>query len=295
MKIYLAPLEGITTYIYRNAVNSCFGGVDKFFTPFFSPQTKRHASSFAMKGILPENNEGLRLVPQMLTDDVEDFLIWERDMHNYGYDEINLNLGCPSGTVVSKNRGAGALANPEKLDRLLDGIFSKTKAHVSIKTRLGMHDAEEFYELLEIYNRYPMEELIIHARVKDELYGGHVHRDIYDWAKVNSKNRLVYNGDIFQPGDENPKDEVIMLGRGMVADPSLARRIKGGPAMTKEEQKKFLNELKTKYIERDPDEKHCLEKLKEVCTYMGASKGVMKAKRLEEYQVELNKWMRETN
>lgn len=295
MKIYLAPLEGITTYVFRNAVNACFGGADKFFTPFFSPQTKRHAGSFPMQGILPSNNEGLRLVPQMLTDDAEDFLNWERDMHNYGYDEINLNLGCPSGTVVSKNRGAGALGNPESLDALLDGIYSKTKARVSVKTRLGMHDAEEFYRLLEIYNQYPMEELIIHARVKDEMYGGHVHRDVYDWAKAHSKNRLVYNGDIFKPGDVNPADEVIMLGRGMVADPSLARRIKGGPAMTKAEQKEFLRMLKTKYIERDPDERHCLEKLKEVCSYMGVSKGVMKSKRLEEYQVELDKWMRETD
>ena len=295
MKIYLAPLEGITTYVFRNAVNACFGGADKFFTPFFSPQTKRHAGSFPMQGILPSNNEGLRLVPQMLTDDAEDFLNWERDMHNYGYDEINLNLGCPSGTVVSKNRGAGALGNPESLDALLDGIYSKTKARVSVKTRLGMHDAEEFYRLLEIYNQYPMEELIIHARVKDEMYGGYVHRDVYDWAKAHSKNRLVYNGDIFKPGDVNPADEVIMLGRGMVADPSLARRIKGGPAMTKAEQKEFLRMLKTKYIERDPDERHCLEKLKEVCSYMGVSKGVMKSKRLEEYQVELDKWMRETD
>jgi len=292
-KYYLAPLEGITTYVYRNAIHECFGdGISKYFTPFFSPQTKRHPSSYAIKGILPENNKGIHVVPQMLTDDAEDFLTFEKDMRNYGYDELNINVGCPSGTVVSKGRGAGFLAYPQKLDHFLEDVFAKTNCKISVKTRLGMHDPQEFYELLEIYNKYPMEELIIHARVRDEMYQGNVHRDIYEWARANSKNALVYNGDVFKLGDEDPRDEVIMLGRGMVADPSLARQLTGGNAATKEEISRFMRTLRNNYMDRDPDERHCLEKLKEVCSYMHAPKSVMKAKRLEEYQDELDKFLR---
>ena len=321
MKYYLAPMEGITTYIYRKAVHDFFGdGVDKYFTPFFSPQTKRHAGSFAIRGILPENNEGIYLVPQMLTDDADDFLRFEKDMLRYGYTELNINVGCPSGTVVSKGRGSGFLQYPQKLDYFLEDVFAKTNARVSVKTRLGMHDPEEFYQLMEIYNKYPMEELIIHARVGEEMYSGHAHRDIYMWAKEHSRNRLVYNGDIFRPGDENvpvpadisgtdpgradipaPRDTVsskqiedtVMLGRGMVADPSLIRQLRGGKRAEGDEMKDFMHRLRTDYLRRDPDERHTMEKLKEICAYIRTPRSVLKAKHLEELMVELDKFLRE--
>lgn len=288
MKLYLAPLEGITTNIYRNAVNEMFGGIDKYFTPFFSPQTKRHPSSYVMLGILPERNKNLHLVPQMLTDDAEDFLEWEKDMRAYGYEELNLNTGCPSGTVVSKGRGAGFLRYPEKLDHFLEDVFSKTNSKISVKTRLGMHDPEEFYSLLEIFNKYPLEELIIHARVREEMYKGEVHKDIYEWAKNNSKNKLVYNGDVFTKEDMPDGEDAVMLGRGMVANPALAK----GTVASNQEKYEFLMRLIRDYIGRDPDEKHCMEKLKEICSYMQAPKQVMKAKRLEEFKVELNKFLK---
>lgn len=288
MKLYLAPLEGITTNIYRNAVNEMFGGIDKYFTPFFSPQTKRHPSSYAMLGILPERNKNLYLVPQMLTDDAEDFLEWEKDMRAYGYEELNLNTGCPSGTVVSKGRGAGFLRYPEKLDHFLEDVFSKTNSKISVKTRLGMHDPEEFYSLLEIFNKYPLEELIIHARVREEIYKGEVHKDVYEWAKNNSKNKLVYNGDVFTKEEMPDGEDAVMLGRGMVANPALAC----GRVASNQEKYEFLTRLIRDYIDRDPDEKHCMEKLKEICSYMQAPKQVMKAKRLEEFKVELNKFLK---
>ncbi len=314
-------MEGITTYVYRKAVHDFFGdGVDKYFTPFFSPQTKRHAGSFAIRGILPENNEGIYLVPQMLTDDAEDFLRFEKDMRRYGYEELNINVGCPSGTVVSKGRGAGFLAYPQKLDHFLENVYAKTNARISVKTRLGMHDTQEFYQLMEIYNKYPMEELIIHARVGDEMYRGKTHREMYAWAKEHSRNRLVYNGDIFKPGDENvpvpadisetntdtsaiqtagetisskPIEDTVMLGRGMIADPSLIRRMRGGSRADRDEMKAFMHRLRDDYLKRDPDERHCMEKLKEICTYFQPPKTVLKAKRLEELMVELDKFLRE--
>ena len=313
MRLYLAPLEGITTHVYRNAVYNIFGnGADKYFTPFFAPQTKRHANSYAIQGILPENNEGIYLVPQILTDEADDFFRFEKDMRDYGYNELNINIGCPSGTVVSKGRGSAFLSNPEKLDHFLEEVYAHTRAKVSVKTRLGMHDPEEIYHLMDIFNKYPMEELILHARVGDEMYSGHAHRDYYSWAKVHSKNRLVYNGDIFRKGDELDipvKDtsdtidavpgatkligDTLMLGRGMVADPSLIRQLNGGAPASAEEMRAFIRRLKEDYLRRDPDERHCLEKLKEISAYLKAPKKAMKAKRLEEFQVEIDNFLSE--
>ena len=297
MRFYLAPMEGITTYVYRKAVHDFFGdGIDKYFTPFFSPQTKRHTGSYAIKEILPENNKGINLVPQMLTNDAEDFLRFEKDMLRYGYKELNINLGCPSGTVVSKGRGAGFLAYPQKLDFFLEDIFAKTNAKISVKTRLGMDNPQEFCQLLEIYNKYPMQELIIHARVGKEMYSGSPHRDVYMWAKEHSKNKLVYNGDIFSPegcGGNPAIEDTVMIGRGMVADPSLIRRIRGGKPADVQEMTGFFRQLRSDYLKKDPDERHCLEKLKEIAACMKAPKAVLKASRLEEFMAELNKYLRE--
>ncbi len=144
MRYYLAPLEGITTRIYRRAYHDCFRPMDKYFTPFLSPHTKRGFNAKELAEILPENNKGMRLVPQILTNRAEDFLGTAEKLTYYGYGEINLNLGCPSKTVVSKGRGSGFLADPEGLDRFLDEIYSKAKVKISIKTRIGKDDPEEF-------------------------------------------------------------------------------------------------------------------------------------------------------
>ena len=299
MKYYLAPLEGITTFVYRNAVHRIFGdGVDKYYTPFFSPNTKRHKSSFAIRGVLPENNEGICLIPQILTNDADDFLKWEKDMTALGYTELNINIGCPSGTVVSKNRGAGFLRYPERIDEFLEKVFEKTKCQVSVKTRLGMSDPEEFDRLLEVYNKYQMEELIIHARTGDEMYSGKPHRDEFDKAARNSRNPVVYNGDIIRATDVDELCHMdmmngIMIGRGMIADPSLVRQLRGGAKMSADELRDFLKLLRTEYLCYDPDENHTLAKLKEVWTYLQKqfpdypkeTKKLLKSNTLEEYRV----------
>ena len=169
MKLYLAPLEGITGWIYRSAVHKCFGGFDKYFVPFIRPNQMGHLSAREKKDILPAHNAGMRAVPQVLTNQAEDFIRTAARLKEYGYEEINLNLGCPSKTVVTKKRGAGFLSEPERLEAFLDDIFDKCPTRISVKTRLGMEDPGEFAHLLEIYNKYPMEELIIHPRVHKDF------------------------------------------------------------------------------------------------------------------------------
>ena len=172
-RYYLAPLEGITTYIFRNAYHRYFYPMDKYFTPFLVPHSKKGFSAKEKREILPENNEGLYLVPQIMSNHADECLKTIEKLRVYGYKEVNLNMGCPSKTVVSKGRGAGFLAFPEELDYFLDEVFeriSNTDVKLSIKTRLGRDEPEEFFRILEIYNQYPLEELIIHPRVQKDFY-----------------------------------------------------------------------------------------------------------------------------
>lgn len=169
---------------------------------------------------MPENNKGINLVPQILTNDSEGFILTAKKLKDLGYDEINLNLGCPSGTVVGKKRGSGFLAHREELDKFLEEIFKIDDMKISIKTRLGMDKPEEFYELIKIYNKYPMEELIIHPRTRQDFYGNKPNLEVFKDAISLSKNPVCYNGDIFTLEDHNKLIETfkevdkIMLGRG---------------------------------------------------------------------------------
>lgn len=171
MKYYLAPMEGITGYIYRNAYEKFFHNIDKYFTPFIVANKSKSLKTKELRDVLPENNKCMNIVPQILTNDSEDFIITSKRLQQLGYNEVNLNLGCPSGTVVSKNRGSGFLALRDELDRFLEEIFTLENMKISIKTRIGKDSPEEFYELIKIYNKYPLEELIIHPRTRNDFYG----------------------------------------------------------------------------------------------------------------------------
>ncbi len=227
MDYYLAPLEGITTYIYRNTYHSIFPPMEKYFTPFLVPRPKKGFSSRERKDILPEHNEGLFVVPQILTNRAEDFIYAARMLMEYGYGEINLNLGCPSGTVVPKGKGAGFLAHPAELERFLDEVFSKLTVRISIKARIGMESPQEFGPLSQMFQKFPLEELIIHPRVRADYYKNQPNLAVFGEAFRESRCPVCYNGDIFSPGDlerlrlEFPGLATVMLGRGIIANPAL--------------------------------------------------------------------------
>ena len=167
MKFYLAPMEGLTGFVFRNAYQKHFGDIDTYFTPFINNKKMNYKE---IKDILPEHNKGMHVVPQILTNRAEDFLAIAKELGNYGYESVNLNLGCPSGTVVTKHRGAGFLAVPEELDHFLEEIFADCPLRISVKTRIGINDAGEWERILSIYEKYPMEELIIIRRTWMHFY-----------------------------------------------------------------------------------------------------------------------------
>lgn len=296
MLFYMAPLEGITTYLYRNVHNKMFPGVDKYFTPFVSPTSNHDFKSREKKDVIPEHNKGISLVPQILSNKADEFLYTAQRLVEFGYKEINLNLGCPSGTVVSKGRGAGFLGYPDELDRFLDEIFDKIQVALSIKTRIGREDSSEFKEILKIYNKYPIYELTIHPRVRADFYKGKPDWDVFERALENSMNPVCYNGDINSKEDYEhfcqrfPTVDRIMIGRGVIANPGLIRELQTGQKTSMEECLAYVNQLQEEYQKLMP-EIPVLFKMKEIWSYMSGCfpegdklwKRIKKAKRLSDY------------
>lgn len=274
MKIYFAPMEGVTGYIYRNLHHEYYDCVDKYFSPFIVPSRSKGFKNKDLKDILPENNSNYNLVPQLLTNNAEDFLYAAKSIQLLGYHEINLNLGCPSGTVVSKNKGSGFLALREELDRFLDEIFSKSPIDISVKTRIGKDSPQEFTELIKIYNKYPMKELIIHPRIQKDFYKNKPDRRVFREAMSESKNPLVYNGDIFGCDDykefmnEFPEVDTIMIGRGLLANPGLAWEIREGNIPGIEILREFHDRILKEYSLVMYGDRNILFKMKELWSYM---------------------------
>ena len=300
MKFYLATMEGITGYIYRNAYHKYFHNVDKYFTPFITPHTKRCLNAREKNDILPEHNEGMKVIPQVLTNQAEDFVEIARTLQEYGYDEINLNLGCPSGTVVSRKRGAGFLAYPKELELFLDEIFAKSDMKISIKTRIGKEESWEWEDLLSIYNKYPLEELIVHPRLQVDFYKGKPDWQAYELAEAESKNPLCYNGNIFTVQDYEellaafPETEAVMVGRGAIANPQLISVMQGETAKTdKARIKAFHDEVCAGYAQSFSGDRNVLFKMKELWFYMGQIfedseahlKKIKKCQSLSQYQL----------
>lgn len=312
MKIYMAPLEGVTGFVFRNAYEEFYGKgrVDKYFIPFISPNKSKGYTTREQNDIRPEHNVGINTVPQIMANDPGLFLEAAAMLNDMGYKEINLNLGCPSGTVVSKFRGAGFLARPLELDSFLDKVLSSPvmkDMNMSVKTRTGLNSHEEFRLLLEIYNDYPLSEIIIHPRVRTDYYKNTPDMEIFKWAVEESRNPVCYNGDIFTIEDYVrftemcPEVDRIMLGRGFVGNPGIIGQIgHGGASQGSEEDgvksadtlKKFTDKLLNDYIRVMDNEVNAMHKMKEVWIYINqfnpgnekAFKKIKKSHRLSEYE-----------
>lgn len=273
MKLYFAPLEGVTDHIFRNIHHRRFGGADKYYTPFFSPTSDGTIPPRDRKELEPETNRDLPVVPQLLTKRGEDFLWAARALTEMGYREVNLNIGCPSGTVTAKGKSSGILDRREDLERLLDGIFADAPCAVSVKTRLGRKEPEEFRALLELFNRYPIAELTVHCRVGEDFYRRPGRPEWLDYALRESKNPVCCNGDLTTTlrveefRREHPQAPAVMLGRGGVADPALFRRLKGGPGAGRKELEEYTGELFEAYSRSFGSSRRALGRMKEIWFY----------------------------
>lgn len=306
MKYYLAPMEGITTCTFRRAYHKYYGGVEKYFTPFIA---NRRLSSRERNDILPEHNEGMHTVPQILTNRAEDFLSIAKTLASCGYDTVNLNLGCPSGTVVSRKRGSGFLSVPDELERFLDEIFTKSPVRISVKTRIGMEAVSEWDRLLSLFAKYPLEELIIHPRLQREGYGGQVHPEAFRAAARSLRFPLCYNGDLTDTDADSarygslgwllslqPDTETVMIGRGILQNPGL---LTGDFSLAT--LRTFHEELLEGYIKIMSGDTNTLYKMKDLWTFLSQGfqnpqrflKKIRKADRISDYRLAVDALFRE--
>ena len=297
MRICFAPLEGVTDDVFRRVHHARFNGIDRYFIPFVSPTQNLVFTGREMRAVAPENNRGVPAVPQILTKDAGQFLWAAQALADLGYAEVNLNLGCPSGTVTAKGKGAGMLRDPGALTAFLDEVYAKAPVPVSVKTRIGYEDAAEWPELLRILTTYPLKELIIHPRTRNEFYGGEIHCSAYAQAMERTQLPLIYNGDLFTAQDcrslmaAYPGTSALMLGRGLLANPALAREACGGAPLQLAELREFHDALVRAY-EAQYQENVTLGRMREVMNHITCCfeapekprKAIRKAKTLSAYR-----------
>ncbi len=259
LPIYFAPLEGVTDSIFRRVHHAHFKGVTKYFIPFISPTQNMFFTARELYAVSPEENAGVPAVPQIMAKDAELFLWCAGQMKEMGYREVNLNTGCPSGTVTAKGKGAGMLRTPDALAAFLDEIYEKSPLPVSIKTRIGFESSDEWPRLMGILSSYPVHELIIHPRTRSQFYTGTPYREAYDAALDRISCPMVYNGDLFTTENcraaeaEFSGTAALMLGRGLIANPALAQQLTGGEGLTMASLRSFHDDLLEAYLARGPE------------------------------------------
>ena len=299
MLLSYGPMEGVTSCVYRRVHARLFPGVDRYYAPFLAPDSAGNCRQRSLRELLPEENPGLTLIPQLLCSSAGSFLAAAEKLRELGCGEVDLNAGCPSGTVVPKHKGAGLLSDPAGLDAMLDGIFSRCPMAVSVKTRLGLSRPEEFAALLAIYRRYPLSELIVHVRTRDGMYRSRADRAAICQALEGSPFPVCYNGDLFTPADLEallaaaPGVERIMPARGAAANPALFRLLRGGAPLSEEELRGFLEALRLEFAAAGLPEQHVLARLKElwfylICLFPGTRlglKSLSRARSIADYRI----------
>ena len=255
MLLSLAPMEGVTGHTFRRVHAECFGALDRYYTPFLAlPRVGHPFVGRSAAEVDPENNRGLAVVPQLLSKNADEFLWSARLLAEMGYREVNLNLGCPSGTVVSKGKGSGFLRDLDALDAFLGRVCDESPVPVSAKTRIGLADDAEWEGVLGVFLRHPLAELIVHPRVQRDRYQGVPRREAYGRALDAAPFPVAYNGDVFGREDLEalleayPGTRHVMLGRGIVVNLALARELGGGEPLAPAELRRFHDRLFGAYL-----------------------------------------------
>ncbi len=276
--IYFAPIQGITDRIYRNLFPVYFKGVDLAIAPFISSVKKMKPESNHLRELYPDKNTGIPTIPQIMSSKPEDFILLANSLYEIGHRTVNWNLGCPFPMVVKKGRGAGMLCYPDRIESFLEKTMPAIKPKLSIKLRIGLTYHNEVLELIPVFNRFSLDELIIHPRTGEQMYEGKVDLDMFEQCLNLTKHRVVYNGDI----DSVDKYEILakrfrsverwMIGRGLIANPFLAEEIKFHREKTYAEKikilKTFHDNLFDEYLKILYGPSHITNKMKEIWTYM---------------------------
>ncbi|MFZ4400829.1 MAG: tRNA dihydrouridine synthase [Bacteroidales bacterium] len=253
--IILAPLHGFTDFIFRNVYSRHYTGIDLAVSPFISLTPCEKVNPRKAKDVLPENNNSIPVIPQILGKEADSFIQMAEFLEGLGYDKLNWNLGCPVKSIVNKKRGSGLLLYPDLLRSILDIIIPAVSQQISVKIRLGYNSTDEIYKLIPVFNDYPLENICIHPRIGKQMYEGEIYHDVLQSIIGEFKHEIIYNGDITNYDEfciiqqKYPDINKWMIGRGVFSNPSLPFQIneKGlnitGNFNEKERFQSFLNDL----------------------------------------------------
>lgn len=297
-----SPLQGFTDFRFRNAQNKIFGGIDTFYSPYIRLNGKLVIKPSYERDLLPENNMDLEVIPQVMTNDADEFIFVAKYVQELGYKELNWNLGCPYPMVTKSGMGSGLIGNPEKINHILERAHAESDIIVSMKMRLGYDNSEEILEVLPILDTYPIKNIAIHARIGKQLYKGGVHLDAFQQCIDNTIHKLYYNGDItsvakFHEMQERfPSIDHWMIGRGLISDPFLPSMIKNNsteyPVNKIELFSAFHDTLYAIYSESLSGSTHILLKMYHLWEYFSATfsnphkvlKKIKKAQSIRNYE-----------
>ena len=268
-------MQGFTDFVYRKAYSEIFQGIDAFFIPYISVKNNQILKKYE-KEIHPENNPQIRVIPQVLAGSADEMLFLSKILEDKGYKEINLNLGCPYPMVTNREKGAGLLPHPDKVQKLLSSFFEKSNLRLSVKLRAGLQSANEIEQIIPVLNQFPLTEVILHPRIAKQLYDGEILNSAFQFAQQNLKHKLVYNGSIVLVDDftacrqKFPEIDNFMLGRGILMNPFLPAEIKNMDISSKEKPEKLkeFHQLVFKYYSESMDnEGNVLNKMKQFWIY----------------------------
>jgi len=301
-----SPLQGFTDFRFRNAFNNYFGGIDTYYSPYIRLNGKRIIKPAYERDILPENNVGLEVIPQIITNDADEFLFVANYVQQLGYKELNWNLGCPYPMVTKCGMGSGLINNSEKINEILTEVHSKSDIKVSMKMRLGYENNEEILNVLPILDTFPLKNIAIHARIGKQLYKGGVDLESFQQCIDTTKHKLYYNGDITSVAKFNemqqrfPSIDHWMIGRGLISDPFLPNMIKNNTTKYPENKielfSKFHDTLYQQYSESLSGSSHLLIKMYHLWEYFSKQssnprktlKKIKKAKNIRSYEAAVN-------
>ncbi|WP_299522787.1 tRNA-dihydrouridine synthase family protein [uncultured Lutibacter sp.] len=298
-----SPLQGFTDFRFRNAFNNFFGGIDTFYSPYIRLNGKLTVKPAYERDLLPENNIGIEVIPQVITNDADEFLFVAKYVQQFGYKELNWNLGCPYPMVTKCGMGSGLISQPEKINSILHKVQQESDIIVSMKMRLGYENSDEILQALPILDKYPIKNIAIHARLGKQLYKGGVDLNAFQKCIDTTNHKLYYNGDItsvakFKEMQERfPSIDHWMIGRGLISNPFLPSMIKNNtsnyPKKKIELFKEFHDTLFEGYSESLSGASHLLLKMYHLWEYFAtlfsnpkkALKKIKKASNIRNYQI----------
>jgi len=276
-KIYFAPLQESTDYIYRSAHAKFFGGVDKYFAPYIVRQNDGTVKTSHLRDIKPENNQEYPLVPQILAGNSADFIFLTRQLQDNGYDEVNWNLGCPYPMVTNKGLGSGLLPHPDRIKSILETSLPQVSCKILVKMRTGLQSHDDIFQIIDVLNEFPLSEIILHPRFGKQLYRGEADENVFTEVHKKLNHSLVYNGDIESLENLTRLDLLFgdittwMIGRGILKNPFLPLLLNGGCLPEVEARaiimRNFHNEIFLKYSNFLSGSSHLLMRMEKFWSY----------------------------